>query len=203
MKLPSAERKHLDTRTVLDYLGDRLDASARAKVESHLAGSCARCRRQFHETARLLGAIRTDRVPPVPEALRSGVLGLFVIHPPVTTPETLGWQIARILFDSLAAPLPAPVRRAVGEARWLQIALADDRLELEIEVESQSSVTVRGRLGAADPALYRIDVRTGDEARAAWPDAEGRFALERVPRGAAVFTVQGPTVRWRLREMDL
>jgi len=203
MKLPLAERRHLDTRTVLDYLEDRLDASARATVESHLAGPCARCRRQFHETARLLGAMRADRVPPVPEALRSRALGSFVINPPVTTPESLGWQIARILFDSFSAPLPLPVRRAVGEARWLQIALAADRLELELEVESQMSATVRGRLEAADPSLYRIDVRSGDEALSAWPDAEGRFALEHVPRGTAVFTVQGPTARWRLREMDL
>ena len=95
------------------------------------------------------------------------------------------------------------MRRSVGEARWLKIGLADDRLELEIEAESQTAVTVRGRLSATEPALFRIDVRSGDEARSAWPDADGRFAIERVPRGAAVFTVQGPTVRWRLRDLEL
>src|SRR5262245_37421900 len=121
MKLPSAARGHLDSRAVLDYLEDRLDASGRTRVESHLAGSCGRCRRLFHETARLLGAMRTDRVPVVPESLRSGVLGLFAINPPVATPEAPGWHIARVLFDSLVEPLPVPVRRAVGEARWLQI----------------------------------------------------------------------------------
>jgi hypothetical protein len=100
-------------------------------------------------------------------------------------------------------PLPLPVRRAVGEARWLQIGLAQDRLELEIEAQSQASVTVRGRLGATEPALFRIDIRTGDETKSAWPDADGRFAIERVPRGTAVVTVQGPMVRWRLRELEL
>jgi len=157
----------------------------------------------FHETARLLGAMRTDRVPVVPESLRSGVLGLFAINPPVATPEAPGWHIARVLFDSLVEPLPVPVRRAVGEARWLQIGLADDRLELEIEAESQASVTVRGRLGATEPALFRIDVRSAEETKSAWPDADGRFAIERVPRGTAVVTIQGPAVRWRLREIEL
>jgi anti-sigma factor ChrR (cupin superfamily) len=203
MKLPPAERRHLDTRTVLDYLEDRLDASSRARVESHLAGSCARCRQQFHETARLLGAMRVDRAPAVPESLRSEVLGLFAIHPPVATPEPSGWRLAHLLFDSMVEPLPEPVRRAVGEARWLQIGLAEDHLELEIEPESMTSVTVRGRLGATEPALSRIDVRSGHEIKSAWPDAEGRFAIEHVPRGTAWITIQGPTVRWRLRELEL
>ena len=203
MKLPSAERRHLDARAALDYLEDRLEASARTRVESHLSGSCVRCRRLFHETARLLGAMRTDRIPPVPESMRSGVLGLFAINPPVATPEAPGWHIARLLFDSLVEPLPLPVRRTVGESRWLRIGLADDRLELEIEAESQASVTVRGRLSATEPALFRIDVRSASEAQSAWPDADGRFAIERVPRGTALVTVQGPTVRWRLRELEL
>lgn len=203
MKRPPMGRRHLDTRNLLDYLEDRLDAAARAKVEDHLAGSCSRCRELLHEVGRLVDAMRADRTPPVPAAVSARALEALGVRTTPTRADTGVWQVARLLFDSLTEPLPAPVRRAVGEARWLRFALDSHLLEIEAEPETGESVTLRGRLVSPDPALYRIEVVAAGESLTAWPDAAGRFAIERVPIGGASLTVQGPDQRWRLPALDL
>jgi hypothetical protein len=196
-------RRHLDARILLDYLEDRLGAAAKAGVEDHLAGSCSRCRELLHEVGRLVDAMRADRTPAVPAALRARALEVFGVRERAPDTQGLAWRVARLLFDSLSEPLPAAVRRAVGEARWLRFELDSHHLEIEAEPEAQDSVTVRGRLSAPEPALYRIDLEAGGEALSVWPDSGGRFALERVPAGEATITVKGPVDRWRLPPVTL
>jgi len=202
MKRPPTGRQHLDTRILLDYLELRLGAASKAKVEDHLAGSCSRCRELLHEVGRLVDAMRGDRTPPVPEALHTRAIEVFGVREiPVSSPGV--WNAARLLFDSLTQPLPAPVRRTVGEARWLRFALGPHVLEIEAEPETGDAMTLRGRLESSDPALYRIEVVAAGESMTAWPDSGGRFAIERVPGGQMELTVQGPTQRWRLPPLDL
>jgi len=196
-------RRHLDVPAVLDYLEARLDATAMARVEDHLAGSCSRCRELLHEVGRLVDAMRADRTPPVPAAARARALTTFGVRARVQDSELAAWRRARLLFDSLAAPLPVAVRRAVGEARWLKFALDQHVLEIETEPESGEQVTVRGRLVAPEPAVHRIELVAGSETLTAWPDAGGRFTLERVPTGAARLTVESPDHRWRLPSVVL
>jgi anti-sigma factor RsiW len=203
MKRPPVGRQHLDVRAILDYLEDRLDASARRNVEDHLAGSCSRCRELLHEVGRLTGAMLADRTPPVPAAMRERSLEVFGVRAEHPTSPRLVWQVARLLFDSRVSPIPHAARRAMGEARWLRFALDDHVLELETEPESGGSMTIRGCLASPDPALFRIEVAAGDESSIAWPDSAGRFSLERVPVGEASVTVQGPGQRWRLPAIDL
>jgi len=196
-------RRHLDTRILLDYLEDRLDATARGKVEDHLAGSCSRCRELLHEVGRLVDLLRTDRTPPVPFAVRRRALEVFGVRVDSLPAAARAWHVARLLFDSRVDPIPAAVRHAVGEARWLRFALDSHVLELEAEPETGEAVTMRGRLAAPDPALFRIEVVSGGESLTAWPDAHGRFAIERVPAGEANVMVQGPDQSWRLPSVDL
>lgn len=203
MKRPPLGRRHLDVRTILDYLEDRLDSNARRNFEEHLAGSCSRCRELLHEVGRLAGAMRADRTPPVPPLVRERALEIFGVRAAVQPSTPSAWQAARLLFDSLVDPVPHAARRAIGEARWLRFALDPHVLELEVEPESGHSLTIRGCLGAPDPALYRIEITAGAESSVAWPDSGGRFAIERVPIGETSVTVQGPGQRWRLPRFHL
>lgn len=194
---------HLTTRSVLDYLEGRAGAADRRRLEEHLAGPCPACRALVREIGWVTELMQTDRLPPVPEALRRRAIESFRPLPAPAATRGSGWVAARLLFDSITAELPASVRRAVGEARGLRYALGDDSLELEVELEEPGVLTLRGRLEAPEPGQYRVDVATGAERFSAWPDASGIFAIERVPPGAASVTVAGPAERYRLPELTL
>lgn len=174
---------HLDTRTALDHLDHRLDAEAARLVEAHLAKPCAECRERLRRLGELVATMRSDRVPEVPEQLTRRALSVF--EPPAaresSTPSLA--TLARLLFDSLTAPLPAAARRSVGAARRLRYALGEAVLELELERDAPSTMALRGRIEAQDAALWTIRIEAGGEARDAAPDALGSFVVEALPAG--------------------
>lgn len=185
--------RHLDTQAVLDFLEDRLEAAARARVEEHLATPCEKCREAVRTTGELLERMRLDRTPDVPEHLHHLALDAFAAVPRAERAPGVLERLAKLVFDSAATPAPAVSRRAVGASRLLRFAAGENTLELEIEAETSSEFTVRGRLAADDPALWRLDLEVGAEQRTAWFDADGAFALERVPAGRARLTLTGPS----------
>jgi hypothetical protein len=190
--------RHLDTRTALDFLENRLDAPERARAEEHLATPCSACRERMRAVAELVEVMRRDRTPEVPAALRQVAIDAFAAAPLAERAPGLLQRVAKLIFDSAATPAPAAARRAVGSSRLLRYAAGPCLLELEFEAESATEVTLRGRLQADDPALYRIDIEVGGEARTAWPDAGGAFVIERLPHGRARIVLGGPSGPQRL-----
>src|SRR5882762_7668726 len=111
---PPADR-HVELRAALDYLDGTLEPSRRREVEAHLGTPCPDCRERVRDLGALIHLMRLDRVPPVPAALHVRALEVFAgVKRPAPAREARG-QLARLLFDSWAAPLPAAARRAVGE----------------------------------------------------------------------------------------
>ena len=203
MKRPRLSGRHLDVRVSLDHLEGRGSAAEQRRIEDHLAGPCDRCRRMLLEVSRLIESMRTDRAEPVPNAVRARALAVYS-RPKDSSKAGIGaWQLATLIFDSLRDPVPAIARRSVGEARWLRFSLGGPGLELEVEPDVAGASTIRGRLIVFDAPLYRVEVQVGAEQLHAWPDAEGRFALEHVPAGEAEVTVSGPQERFRLPRIVL
>jgi anti-sigma factor RsiW len=198
MRRPPIARRHLDTRTLLDYLDQRLDPQARHRVEDHLGGPCGSCRERLREIGQLVQTMRQDRSIAPPETVRSRALQVLVVRRPLPPAAAQPWRLATQLFDSLVDPLPAFTRRAIGNTRWLKFALADHTLEIEAEPEASDSWTLRGRLDLPEPGLHRIEVEAREEHLSTWPDAGGRFAIDRVPGGPWTITVRGPAERFRL-----
>src|SRR5437867_10047509 len=98
MRRPPSARAHLDTRTLLDYLDDRLTATDRRRIEDHLGGSCASCRERLVEVGGLIESMRSDRSGPVPDAVRARaleVLGPRPVAPPIAPPR---WLPASLVF---------------------------------------------------------------------------------------------------------
>ncbi len=188
---PPADR-HVEPRAALDYLDGTLEPSRRHEVEAHLGAPCPACRERVRELGALIHHMRLDRVPPVPAALHARALAVFAGREHLAPARAALRQVARLLFDSWATPLPAAARRAVGEARLLRFELAGGTLELECETESAGLSTLRGRLTIEDAPLHRVVVTLGAETRAAWADADGSFALERIPAGEARIRIEGP-----------
>ena len=194
-RIPS---RHLDTRAALDYFEGLLPVARRREVEEHLGGPCPDCHDLVRDIGLTLERMRGDRVPAVPAWLRERALAVFT--PPAREPAGAGLMetLARLVFDSWAAPLPAAARRAVGEARRLGFELDGYTIEIEIEPESAGLLTLRGRLGGPDPMLCAIEVMAEGERFIALPDAHGAFLLERVPAGVLNLVVATPAGRFRL-----
>jgi predicted anti-sigma-YlaC factor YlaD len=203
MRRPPRSRRHLDTRALLDYLEDRLAAAERDRVEDHLAGPCPACRDRLRDVGRRLEIMRADREREAPEALRARALAAFDVLAPSRQPRETAWRTAALVFDSVLDPLPAGLRRTVGEARWLRFSLGDHLLDMEVEPEAGGVVTLRGRLSVEAPALFRIEVGAARERRTAWPAASGHFALERLPAAEVTIEVSGPGGRYRLPPLAL
>lgn len=195
MRTPPASR-HVDARTALDYLDRVLDAARRHEVEQHLGEPCADCRERLRALGALLHTMRLDRAPEVPEPVRARAIAAFTPSPRLSPSRAAAEWVTKLLFDSWDAPLAAATRRAVGETRRLRYALGGGTLELECEAETASDFTVRGRLMIEDAALHRIEIASGAETLVGRPDADGAFALERVPAGDARVTVVGPETRY-------
>jgi hypothetical protein len=100
--------------------------------------------------------------------------------------------LAELVFDSLRSPLPAAARRSVGEARRLRFALGADALDLEIEPQGGATQLLRGRLEAADPALWTLQVFAGAERVTTRPDANGGLLAADLPAGALKLRLEGP-----------
>ncbi len=203
MNLSRAAGRHLDARTALDYLEDLLPARRRRVVEEHLGSPCPDCHERVRVFGSLIETLRGDRTPEVPAELRERAVALFE---PVAVRTSLRRRVeaaGQLLFDSWTTPLPAATRRSVGEVRRLRLALGEDTLEIECEPEGRGTLSVRGWLRAADPALWRVELAVRAERLVAHPDAHGGFALERVPSGRAKLTVTGPYARFRFDALDL
>ncbi len=193
---PDRRRGHLPSATLLDLIEDRLDPARRRAAEAHLGLPCAACRERLLSLASLTGRMRAGRMEEVPEPLRRAAIEAFA--PPAAEPgaAAAAWRTLALAFDSFATPLPAAVRRAVGEARRLRFELAGTALEVEHEPESADQCALRGRLAVADPELHRVEVVAGAERFHRWADAEGAFAFEGLPRGACRLAVSGPAGRF-------
>ncbi|HTR98022.1 MAG TPA: hypothetical protein VMH61_08975 [Candidatus Acidoferrales bacterium] len=198
MKSQRLHERHLDLRLVLDYVDQRLDAAGRAAVEEHLGRPCPACRERVRVAGELVQLMRSDRAGEVPAWLHERALGVFA--PVADASASPRWTevLAELVFDSLAAPLPAAARRSVGEARRLRYRIGAHAVELELEPEDRGTLGLRGRLHAPDSALWTLRLACGEERFERRPDAVGAFAFGGVPRGRLDLVLEAPDARFRL-----
>ena len=194
--------RHLDARAALDYLESRMDAASRAQAEEHLGGPCEICHGLVRELGWLVERMRLDREPDVSPELLVRLFGVYKPPSAAVGATHATARLATLLFDSWTHPLPAGAHRAVGEMRRLRFALGPDVLELESEIESAETQTLRGRLRAADPPLHRVELEVGSERFSTRPDASGSFAFDSVPLGPAHLTVSEPGSRYRIPALE-
>lgn len=147
--------RHLDFATTLDYLDQRLDTSRGREVEEHLGRPCPVCREKLRTLGGLLETMRRDRTGEVPAHLHRIALDVFTPREQVSPVRRALETLAELVFDSLTSPLPAAVRRSVGEARRLRFKLGGHVLELEIEREGAATVSLRGVLAVGGGTRVR------------------------------------------------
>jgi len=194
--------RHLDTSDALDFLEQRLDASARRRVEEHLGRPCATCRERVRALGEILTTMRADRVGEVPRFLRERALDVFVPAEKPSVARAFVDAVAELLFDSSLQPLTAAARRSVGEARRLRFRLGTHTLELEIEREGGTTLSLRGRLQAVDAPMWTLVVEAGTERRSVRPDPTGGFVLDGLPIAPITIQLRGTDERFRLPTLE-
>jgi hypothetical protein len=194
--------RHLDVRTVLDYLDHKLDAAGRRAAEDHLGRPCASCRERVRETGELLETMRLDRTGDVPAWLHARALEVFSGAERPSAVRRLVEALAELVFDSLRTPAAATVRRSVGEARRLRFQLGASSLDLELEPESGATQLLRGRLDAEDAALWSLTLTAAGEHVTIHPDANGGVLATGLPAGALELAAEGPAGAWRLPAIE-
>jgi hypothetical protein len=205
-RLPvSANKKrdrHLETSQVLDFLEERLGEAGTRAVERHLGRPCTACRERVRALGELIAIMHQDRVGPVPPALRQRALGVFA---PVERPSLgrgLVDAVAELLFDSSGQHLTTAARRSVGEARRILFGLGAHSVELEIEREGGSTISMRGGFAATDAHLWTIVVEVGEEQRVVRPDVDGSFVLNGLPLARLNMYFFGLEERFRLPTIE-
>src|SRR5262245_30106963 len=146
--------------------------------------------------------MHADRVGEVPRHLRERALALFAPTERPSLVRGLVDAVAELLFDSASQPLTVAARRSVGEARRLRFRLGPHTLDLEIEREGLSTVSVRGRLAATDAHLWSIVVEAGSERRVAHPDVTGSFVLDGLPLAPIALQLRDADERFRLPPIE-
>jgi hypothetical protein len=194
--------RHLDTSVALDFLEQRLDAANRRQVEEHLGRPCPSCRERVRSLGEILATMREDRVGEVPLSLHRIAVSAFVPAARTSAVRGLIEAVAELLFDSASQPLTAAARRSVGEARRLRFRLGTHSVDLEVEREGMSTISVRGRLAAIDAHLWSISVEAGSERRAVRPDATGSFVIDGLPLAPFTMTLRDADERFRLPTIE-
>ena len=194
--------RHLDTGIALDFLEQRLDEAGKRRVEEHLGRPCSACRERVRSLGELLATMREDRVGPVPAALRLRALELFGPATSAAPVRSVMEAIAELLFDSAVQPLTAAARRSVGAARRVRFRLGTHSLDLEIEREGASTLSVRGRITAPDAHLWSVIVEAGRERRVAHPDATGSFVLDGLPIATLTLQLRNADERFRIPTLE-
>lgn len=202
MKQTKSRDRHLDTSAALDFLEQRLNAPDRARVEEHLGRPCTACRERVRSLGELLATMRSDRVGDVPRALHERAVSLFVPSASPSLVRGIVDAVAELLFDSTRQPLTAAARRSVGEARRLRFKLGTHTLDLEIEREGVSTLSLRGRFIAVDAQLWSITVEVGTERRVVHPDATGSFVFDNLPLAPLTLQLRDTDERFRLPTIE-
>jgi hypothetical protein len=202
MNRQTSPERHLDVRTVLDFLDGTIDAAGRRAAEEHLGRPCPTCRERLRALGEFLETMRLDRTPDVPAWLHERARAVFEPQHVREGLRPMLEALAELVFDSLAAPLPALARRSVGEARRLRYRIAEQSLDLELEREGAAIVSLRGSLDAPDAALWTVEVGAGGERFVARPDAAGAFAFNSLPLRPLDVSLAGPAGRFRIPAVE-
>jgi len=202
VKQTKSHDRHLDTSAALDFLEQRLNAPDRARVEEHLGRPCAACRERVRALGEILATMRSDRFGEVPRALHERAVAVFVPTAKPSLARGVVDAIAELLFDSSTQPLTAAARRSVGEARRLRFKLGTHSLDLELEREGVSTLSLRGRFVAPDAQLWSVIVEAGPERRVIHPDATGSFVLDNLPLAPLALQLRDADERFRLPTIE-
>lgn len=178
-------------------LADLADGRAVADGSARHAAGCGDCSTAVAELRGLVGVLRAGAACEPPKAWLRRAVSIPAAARRAALLEGVRTFVARLVFDSGAAPAAAPAFRGAA-ARHLLFRAGPFDLDLRRDGE-----TVRGSLlpddGATLPREARARILVRGKAVAEAPlDGSGRFLLKASPRGAWTLEIEGEGTRVRV-----
>jgi hypothetical protein len=181
------EKKHFTLEQCVDFVNESLSSEKMQIMQRHLGAGCGKCSKVLEVWTRVHRAAGRESKFEVPESAVHHVRNAFAL---MTEPKKSkrGFEIPRLVFDSLWQPVAVGVRSAPSTPRQVLYRAGELAIELRLEpslnseqvnVTGQiSDVALRGEGLAGISVLVSGDERKVAEART---NQFGEFQLSFVP----------------------
>lgn len=130
--------RHFSMEQWIDFARNVVGPRERAEMESHLSDGCKQCSKTLSLWKRTYDASRRESAYTPPESVVRTVKGTFGIRGPRRVGRAAR-AVARLLFDSAAAPLVAGVRSTATAERQLLYGVSKYRIDVRIEPQANSA----------------------------------------------------------------
>jgi hypothetical protein len=123
--------RHFRLEEWVDFARDIIDKGRRSAMQNHLESGCKECAKVLNLWQRVYEIGQRNSIHEPPASAVQSIKGLYVIHGGRARPKKTA--VARLLFDSFAAPQTAGIRSAAASTRQLLYGTDEYRVDLRIE----------------------------------------------------------------------
>jgi len=190
--------KHVPEEAWVDFIEDRLSATASKEIHAHLQSNCTECVRQFVFWKRFLSALERSQESVPPASFLQNAFNLFE----EAAPRPSFWQqvVASLVMDSRQTPLLAGARAATDHSFNLVFATSEKSISLWCETDTRQW-KITGQVLPPDTFWSVIATNGSMESRTALED--GEFRIQDLTSGLYDLTIRGTEGEILLGGVDL
>lgn len=151
---------------LLDFVTNRTEAAMAESIHTHLVSGCSRCQNNLAWVEKVVRLAATDDSVEPPQWVLNQALYLFEQMGPQRQPGFLERVMASLVFDTLAQPQMAGVRKAGLATRQCLYRVGDFDVDLSFEPgQAPDTVDITGQVLRAESAsqeemaLQQVDHR--------------------------------------------
>ena len=126
--------KHLTAGALVDLARGIANADEKAADNEHLEAGCQACATALELWKTLAWRAQREAAFDPPDGAVRNVEAFFASHRPRYTPSNVE-TAAQVIYDSLAAPLPAGIRSTPGSPRQLLYQVGDFVVDLRLDAD--------------------------------------------------------------------
>lgn len=191
---------HISVEDLVDFADDRLEDSARAAVEQHLA-TCNRCTAALLTYQRILKIMRSDELQSAPPHVTARALQLF--KPVTITKSERRSLLGHLLFDSGAGLTPALGIRSGQTTAPRQLLYNIAEFDIDIRIESRGNDWILSGQLLGDVSTGSVALISAAQSYASELNELGEFTFSPVSGGAYQLRIALPEVDITIPELSL
>jgi hypothetical protein len=143
--MAGTERKHFATEEWVDFVNGLLSLERTQTMQRHLDAGCRRCAKMVDLWQQVCEAAKRESEYEAPESAVRHVRNSFVVAKPGK--DKRGFEIPRLVFDSLWRPAAVGVRSAPSIPRQVIYRAGDIAIEMQLEpVPNSERINIAGQI---------------------------------------------------------